>query len=328
MNDAFISTRVRLARNRRGVRFPSKISEREARELVEAVKDALGDGYVVYDAASASETEAGALMERHLVSRELLSSRRGAAITDGETVSVMVCEEDHFRIQSILRGFDPTGAYEAARVLDEKISKRVEYAFSERLGYLTACPTNLGCGMRLSVMAFLPALCKSGRLEEAIASLSSLGITVRGEKGEGTRGVGYAYQISNRTSLGVSEREIVTAVSEAARRLAETEDDERYELLSRNGDESRDKTFRALGALKHCYIMTDDELGALFGEIKFGASCGFLRGMTIPEIDEVYARLQPYNLTLEEGRRLSEGERVRVRAARLPDALRRLKEVR
>lgn len=328
MTDNVISTRVRLARNRHGVRFPAKMSDVDADGIIKAVKSALGNGYEIYYAARTSEADAGALMERHLISPELLRSRRGAAITDGESVSVMACEEDHVRIQAIVQGFDPVGAYDMAKAIDDKIGRNMEYAFSDRLGYLTACPSNLGCGMRLSVMCFLPALNKSGKMEEAVAILSETGITVRGEKGEGSKGAGYAFQISNRRSLGVNEKEIIASVSDAANILERMESEERKRLLATKKDNLKDGVFRALGTLRHAFVMSHEELTSLCGEIKFGIDCGFLRGMTTTEVDELCARLQPYNMMLERRRKMGEEERVRERAARLPSALTNLYEVR
>lgn len=328
MNDNVISTRVRLARNFHGVRFPAKMSDVDADGIIKTVKSALGNGYEIYYAARTSEADAGALMERHLISPELLRSRRGAAITDGESVSVMACEEDHIRIQAIVGGFDPAGAYDMAKAIDDKIRKKAEYAYSDRLGYLTACPSNLGCGMRLSVMSFLPALNKSGKMEEAVAILSETGITVRGEKGEGSRGAGYAFQISNRRSLGVNEKEIIASVSDAAKLLWNMEAEERKRLLSTRRNALKDEVFRALGTLDHAYMISHEELTALCGEVKFGIDCGFLRGMTTTEIDELCARFQPYNLMLEKGRPMNKEERALVRAALISSALTKLNEVR
>lgn len=328
MTGNVISTRVRLARNFHGVRFPVKMSDVDAESIIKTVKSALGNGYEVYYVARTSEANAGALMERHLISPELLRSRRGAAITDGESVSVMACEEDHVRIQAIVPGFDPVAAYDTAKAIDDKIGKVAEYAFSDRLGYLTACPTNLGCGMRLSAMCFLPAINKSGKMEEAVAILSETGITVRGEKGEGSKGAGYAFQISNRRSLGVNEKEIIASVSDAVKVLWNMEADERKRLLANRCNRIKDDVFRALGTLENAYMMPHEELIALCGEIKFGIDCGFLRGMTTTEIDELCARFQPYNLMLEKGRPMDKEERAIVRAALLPGALKNLNEVR
>lgn len=200
MLSSVISTRIRLARNLRGIPFPRKMSAGHADIVAAKVERALKNGYKTYRVKSLGEIEAGAFVERHLISKELLSDcpYGRVVLSDDEAVSVMLNEEDHVREQVILPGYRLDEAYRVADALDDRISEAAEFAFSEKYGYLTACPTNLGTGMRASVMIFLPALTITGELKRNVSTLAKMNVTLRGVYGEGSDALGYVYRTSAR----------------------------------------------------------------------------------------------------------------------------------
>ncbi len=208
-----VSTRVRLARNVDGYVFPSKLDAIKAREIIRKVTAAvsgLDDMHLTY-MSQISPDEAARLVENHLVSPDLVKNRTGGAvlINGEEFVSIMINEEDHLREQCIVGGLDFAGAYSTMSEIDDFLAKSVRFAYDERLGYLTACPTNLGTGLRASAMLFLPALTITNRIQDVINSASSVNLTVRGMYGDGSRAEGYMYQLSNERTLGLTEQDIL-----------------------------------------------------------------------------------------------------------------------
>ena len=227
-----VSTRIRLARNLAGYPFPSKLtSEKQAKEIIRKVSLGLNrvDEFKLYYLDTTDEEEAEMLVENHLISPVLLNNKHvaGALINRENNVSVMINEEDHLREQCIVKGFDLRLAYDTMSEIDSTISKSLKFAYDEQLGYLTACPTNLGTGLRASVMMFLPALTINGKMNKVITSVSRLGLTVRVTYGEGTKAQGYTFQISNEITLGVKEEEILEQVDLVVRKVAEMEGEER-----------------------------------------------------------------------------------------------------
>ena len=212
-DDVVISSRIRLARNVNDIPFPSRLNDERASLIARKVYDSLqaGDSYDLYKMSNISEIDGNVLMEKHLISADLLNNNQfGAAIiNESETVSIMINEEDHIREQSILKGFNLKEAYEKINAVDDCIAARIRFAFDPRLGYLTSCPTNLGTGLRASVMMFLPGLSITKNLDSCVNAVSRLNMTVRGVYGEGSDADGFLYQVSNQKTLGVSESEII-----------------------------------------------------------------------------------------------------------------------
>ncbi len=296
MRDSIISTRIRLARNIRSYPFPSRLTAQMASEITKKITDALSSDFDNFKVRGMSEVETGALVERHLISKELMGSEFGSVSVDGdETVSVMLNEEDHARIQVILPGFCLHDAYTKCEEIDDMLEEKVRYAFSSKVGYLTACPTNLGTGMRASVMVFLPALKLLKKLKSKIAELGNE-ITVRGVYGEGSDGHGFIYQISNRVSLGLSEREILDLVGEAVEKLCVEEERARETLLVKNKDKLTDEICRALGTAVSAHLMSIDELSRCCSMLKLGVYYGILPLMPVRAIDELMDEMQHYTL--------------------------------
>ncbi len=211
MSEAVVSTRIRLARNLRDYPFPIRLPADKAREIADKVEEALKDCDIRFhriDLDKVSDAIRVAMIERHLVSPDFISAKEGRAVflSDDNTVSIMVNEEDHIRLQVIKDGFEPDEAYALADKVDNILSKKLNFAFHEQLGYLTQCPTNLGTGMRASVMLHLPALEISGAVYRIGANLSKLGLTMRGLYGESTKPDGAFFQLSNQVTLGISEK--------------------------------------------------------------------------------------------------------------------------
>ncbi len=296
MRDSIISTRIRLARNIRSYPFPSRLTQRSANEITKKITSALTSDFDNFKVKGMSEVETGALVERHLISKELMGSEFGSVSVDGdETVSVMINEEDHARIQVILPGFCLHDAFTKIEEIDDMIEEKVRYAFSPTLGYLTSCPTNLGTGMRASVMVFLPALKLLKKLKSKIAELGKE-ITVRGVYGEGSDGHGFIYQISNGVSLGLSERQILDLVGSAVEKLCVEEEKARETLLVKNKDKLTDEICRALGTVRSAHIMSVDELSRCCSMIKLGVYYGILPLMPVSAIDALVDEMQRYTL--------------------------------
>ncbi len=246
-----MSSRVRIARNFKGFKFPSRNTSKDADKITQGVAGVLTKlgKYKIYAFNSLSQADADYMFEKHLISKEAKNNRESGAaiIRDDEKVSVMVNEEDHMRAQCILPGFKLDEAYRTINDIDDAISNEMDYAFSSEFGFLTSCVTNLGTGLRASVMLFLPALSLSGGIDSIINALRSKGLTIRGEVGEGSKPLGYIYQVSNAISMGITEKETLSAVISAVTRIIELEKNERVKL---SGDmETRDLCTRAFGIL-------------------------------------------------------------------------------
>lgn len=322
MQDVVISTRVRFARNLEGYPFTSRLSDKGADELIEEVRKALPE-YGCETFFDKDSAKCRAYMEMHYVSPEFAGSGKHRALLVGESdhVHVMVCEEDHLRIQSIVAGFDPMSAFEYAGRADDALGKSLKIAFSEKYGYLTHCPTNLGSAMRVSAMLCLPALSANGALERYISAADKLGVTVRGVYGEGSRASGKLYQISNKASLGMGESEIIKIMTEVVTKLADAERKARQTLFEYNKDRLTDKIARCAGLLKNAHMLTSTEVSESFDELKLGASLGVLEGISDVKLTELLIAVQPATLSrVGEG---LEGEAARdlARASLVRDML-------
>ena len=300
-----ISIRIRLARNFAAYPFPKKMDDGQAEDIIYLVEQGLNrmDRFERYDIQKLGKEQATLLQEQYLISPALTRSKRGAAFVSWDgTVSVMVNEEDHLREQYIYKGYDFFKAYERISALDDMLGSMYNFAFDERLGYLTACPSNLGTGMRASVMMFLPGLVWNGGLKQQILpALKAEGLTVRGAFGEGTTAEGYVYQISNERTLGVSEKEILQKMREVTAQLCEQEKRARVEMLQREGIETKDRCLRAYGALTHCAILGMKEFLTKMADIKLGVLLGFLETDSLKEIQDFIDGLRPMAFRVNNG---------------------------
>ena len=313
------STRIRLARNLAAYPFPDKLNERLAKEIVYLVGNELEklDDFQKNDMATLSAEEATLLQEQHLISPALIKKKGiGAAfISTDKSMSLMVNEEDHLREQYIYKGFDLYKAYEQISGVDDALGSALGFAYDTRLGYLTACPSNLGTGMRASVMMFLPGLAWSKELEEFLPTLKSGGLTVRGVFGEGTAAQGYSYQVSNERTLGVSEGEILDKMIRMTMTLCDLELRARERMLKENEISLRDMCLRAYGTLTNCAVLSLKELTSGIVKVKLGVALGFFKARDMQAFNDFVANMRPASFRLENGlQRKSEEERNLIRA--------------
>jgi protein arginine kinase len=322
--DIVISTRLRLARNLATFPFTSRATPSQKQEIESLLKERLtnlpGGPELEYLSLSSLETlDKQLLLERQLISRELVSAEgaRGVAISKDESVSVMINEEDHLRIQVMRSGLDLDQAWAITNQVDDRIEQRVAYAFHEEFGYLTACPTNVGTGMRASVMLHLPALEFTRQGDQVFRALQKINLEVRGLYGEGSRASGHFYQISNQVTLGKSEETIlreIQAVIPAVIRY-EKEAREAWKQDQSVGLEGRVK--RALETLHGATMMTSEETMELLSLVRLGFALGQLRGLSVPLLNELFIQTQPAHLQKLAGETLDSERRNMSRAEHL-----------
>ncbi len=320
-----VSTRVRLARNFADYPFPNRLNEDQARTIVRLVAADLCsvEAFDLYYMNSVDAEKAEFLKERYLISQDLIDHKRiGAAlVSDDESISVMINEEDHIREQYFMKGYDLKRVYERISGIDDIIADAIPFAYDETFGYLTACPTNLGTGLRASVMLFLPALARRGCMGRIAAEFKRLGLTVRGGYGEGSGAEGDMYQISNEVTLGVSEEEILAAVKEAVDRLVATELKERERMWETGGLPLTDRILRAYGVLTNCMTIGAREFLSLMTEVKLGVAFGVFDGR-MEELDDLIVALRPANIDRLNGAPLTDAGRDIYRAEYAGKALR------
>ena len=317
MDGIAVSSRVRLARNLSGLVFPTVFGEKqkEIAGRVEAVLKSVGE-FRRLDVKNLSGTELLAMKERYLISADLIENRETGSVilSDDETVSIMINEEDHVREQCFLRGLNLRDAYAVLDRIDDVLSGEIEFAFDPKRGYLTSCPTNLGTGMRASVMLFLPALTLSRSIASIMTAVSKERIEVRGVYGEGSDTEGCLYQVSNQVSLGLSESEILRQVENVVLRIAEAEKAGRASLFEQAPLELRDRVMRAYGTLLYAVKIDSAEFMKLFSDVKLGAALGILPLSNPGALDEIAVKVRPANLILQAGKELSAEERDVARA--------------
>ncbi len=315
-----MSSRIRLARNINGYAFPARLqSNKQAKEIIRSVSSAVNklDEFRLYYMDALSEEDAQNLVENHLISPALLRrpTYSAALINEEGNISIMINEEDHLREQCIFKGLNLQGAYDTMSEKDTLIGQAIPFAYDETLGYLTACPTNLGTGLRASVMMFLPAIALSGMMPKIIQSATRLGLTVRGAYGEGSSATGYTYQISNEVTLGVTEDEIISQVTQVVNKIVDIESGERERLKRGSGSvEIKDKCLRAYGILSNCALMSSGEFVDLCADLKLAACLGYVKVTDISAIDELIVKMKPSNVNLSAGRNLTSQERDAYRA--------------
>ncbi len=297
------STRIRLARNLAAYPFPVKLNEELAEEIIYLVQTALSklDTFHKHDIATISGEEAKLLQEQHLISPALIKNKKisAAFISPDKTMSIMVNEEDHLREQYIYKGFDLYKAYERISGVDDALASALSFAYDEKLGYLSACPSNLGTGMRASVMMFLPGLVWSKELETLIPRLKASGLTVRGVFGEGTAAEGYSYQVSNERTLGLSERQILEKVSRTTMTLCDLELRARERMLKKQKLQLKDTCLRAYGTLTNCVVLPIKELTEDMVKVKLGIALGFFKARDVESFNNFMADMRPASFRLE-----------------------------
>jgi protein arginine kinase len=328
-SDIVVSSRIRLARNVADFPFMRKCTgldraaiERTLRERLERIQEWNAVSFI--DVNALDEVDRQFLVERQLISRELADAdgSRGVLVDSNEQFSVMINEEDHLRIQVMSSGLDLQAAWERINRIDDLIEKQVTYAFHEKLGYLTACPTNVGTGMRVSVMLHMPALVLTRHLERVFRSLHRISLAVRGLYGEGSQAMGDFYQISNQITLGKSEEELIAQVAEVAQTLIEYERKARDYLVENGLKELHDRVSRAFGVLCTAQTISSEETMALLSSVRMGINLGLIRDVEIPTVNKLFIHTQPAHLQKIRGTILSTAERNAERAMYLQTHLR------
>jgi protein arginine kinase len=295
LSDVVISSRVRLARNLAGHRFLAACPATEKAEILRKLKDVLmgidlGDEVFYIGVDKVPALEKRFLVERHLISQNHAFGKgpRGAVIARREFFTAMINEEDHLRLQVLKAGCQLPACLEQINRIDDMIEQKVEYAFSPKYGYLTACPTNIGTGIRVSVMLHLPALKMTGQIEKFLNATKSLGLAVRGLFGEGTEAAGDFYQLSNQITLGVREKDIVTQFEKTViPEIVEYEHAARSQLLSHDASLLDDKISRALALLKNANLISSQEALFLLSHIRLGLNMHKHQGASTPAIDRL-----------------------------------------
>ena len=321
-SDIVISSRVRLARNLSRFPFLTRVNDTERAAIHHAIRDALArlglaeNGHCYVDLAETTELTSRFLLERHLISRELAngSGGRGVLFNRSEMLAVMVNEEDHLRIQAIRAGFEIDRAYAEISAIDDELDEQLEFAFSEDFGYLTACPTNVGTGMRASVMLHLPALVFTKQVDKVFASVTKINLAVRGFYGEGTQASGDFYQISNQITLGISEQEVLDLLGRVVPRIVIYEREVRDHLLNKDRLSLEDRVWRALGVLKAARSISSEETMDLLSSVRLGVNLGLLSNVDIATVNELFILTQPAHLQRLEKRDLDPDERDATRA--------------
>ena len=320
-----LMTRIRLARNLAGRSFPGWADADQRSEILATCREAVGalnpmKRSVNVGVSDLNELQKLILVERHLISRELSGSKSGSGlvINRDQTVSVMVNEEDHLRIQVLRAGFQLKKAWAAITELDSKLEAKLDDAYSPTLGYLTACPTNLGTGMRASAMMHLPALVIAGQMEKVVRAVNQLGMVVRGLFGEGSDASGSIFQISNQTTLGESEEDIIKRLQSVLQSIVEHELNARAKLLESDGSKLHDKIGRAYGILQNSHLLSSSEAMNLLSLLRLGIDLGIFPEAARTAIDRLFIEAQPGHIQHATGKpELETAERDALRASRL-----------
>ena len=316
-----ISTRVRLARNLEEYPFPCRCGSDLRAQIENKVTDAVVNSNSVIssrfsrvDVDNISTEEKVSLVERHLVSPEFISDKREKTLLllDDESVSIMVNEEDHVRLQVLCEGFDLDRAYELASRIDSLLDEHLKFAFSDTLGYLTQCPTNLGTGMRASVMLHLPALHAAKAMKKMAENLSKLGLTIRGAYGEGSEPSADLYQLSNQITLGISEKTAIENLRNITKQIIAQEMKSREAMIKNIA--VQDKIYRSEGILRSARQIDGSEALQLLSNVRFGVTEGLIDSIPLDTINSLIVEIQPATLMRKTGQKLTPVERDKVRA--------------
>jgi len=321
-----VSSRVRLARNVEGYPFPSRLTDEKAAELIDKIKAVFADkeDWKWVDFATLKEAEKAALAEKHVISREFAEGKgpRGLLQNEKRSVYVMVMEEDHLRLSALLPGLNLTAAMEAVTEAEGLLDQALQLAFSEKWGYITHCPTNLGTGLRASVMLHLPAYAKAGGMRDLALQLSKLGMTVRGMNGEGSPSSAHLYQISNEVTLGVSEEETVTKLNQVVGRIAAKEWELREQMSDGEKEDTEDRALRDIGMLLYAKKLNGGEMVSVYSHLRLAAAMGMIPvGLSL--LDEMFFTTMPNTLIAEKDEARVALVRDRMRAEKVRSILSR-----
>jgi protein arginine kinase len=320
-SEIILSCRVRLARNIDHVPFPHRAKPAVMKKVLAGLKDALAECPSMKDALAIdldtiTSSDRMLLLERHLISIDMAQNHKNRALVvkKGEGMSAMINEEDHLRLQSISSGFSAEEAFARLDRLDSELDDRLDFAFSDTLGYLTACPTNVGTGLRVSAMVHLPGLVHNKDISQVIKGLNNVRLAVRGMYGEGSNAMGNMFQISNSITLGISEEETVSSLESYLRKVLEFEKKAREALLRKARSLLEDKICRAHGILTTARLVTSREAMELMSAVRLGIGLGIITDVSISQLNELLVMIKPLHLQQLHGRPMEPDERDRVRA--------------
>ncbi len=321
--DVVLSTRIRFARNIKDYPFPFKLDSEKKKELNFKIRDVVlsnNENMSFIDMEDVPAYQTVSLAERHLISPEFAGPAKSRALllSDNEDVSVMLEEEDHLRIQAMAAGLELEKAYEKAEEIEKTVGEHLNYAFDERIGFLTQCPTNLGTGMRASVMLHLPALTKQGLISRLSSTVSKLGLVIRGAYGEGSQPGGDIYQISNQITLGISEKEAIYNLDSIVKQIISQERNARKELLS--NEDYLDSIYRAYGILKYARKLTSSEFMKLVSLVRLAAAEKII-DIDIEKINAMIPDMQPATVNVRNSAQFDAEERDKQRAKEVREIL-------
>jgi protein arginine kinase len=328
-SDIVMSSRIRLARNLEKIPFSHWADRRQLEEVLAGAQSAVlaldfFKNGLFLKLRELNNLDRQFLIERHLVSREFISgsNEKAVAISDKEIISLMVNEEDHLRFQVIFSGFNLMDAWRLMDRIESQMGQKLNFAFHSNWGYLTACPTNTGTGLRASVMLHLPALVITKQINRVLHAIAKLSLTVRGFYGEGTEARGNFFQISNQVSLGHSEEEIIDNIERIIKQVIEQEQNARESLANQSREMLQDRIFRAYGTLKSAHIITSNETIDLLSSLRLGLDLGIIKEISRQTINELFILTQPAHLQKLEGRSLTPNQRDIKRAEIIRSKLR------
>jgi protein arginine kinase len=316
--DIIISSRIRLARNLQDFAFPVALTKVKSREVIEKIWGSVAESNTLFQKdfklirlEEISPLERQVLVEKHLISPNLINNFEKSAIllNQEESISIMINEEDHIRIQCLLPGFQLDQAWDAADKIDDLLEEKVEYAFDEQLGYLTSCPTNVGTGIRASVMLHLPALTLVRYINRILQAATQIGLAVRGIYGEGTESIGNIFQISNQLTLGRNEKEIILNLKDVTKQIIQSERDARNALLLNNRLKLEDRIWRSFGILTNARILSSQECMKLLSHVRLGIDLGILKEVQNDTMNQIMVMIQPAYLQKIDGKDLNSNER-------------------
>jgi protein arginine kinase len=320
-HDIVISSRVRLARNLSDYNFTQRLLPKDAHAMIQKITKAIeasnflkNNRMVHFEALDGITKQL--LLERHLISRELAESPhvRALSFSADEIISIMINEEDHLRIQLLQSGFNLLETWRLADSVDRQLEKTLTYAFDQKYGFLTACPTNLGTGMRASCMLHLPALVMTKQINKVLQAVAKLNLAVRGLYGEGTQASGNFFQFSNQITLGKEEEKIVDDLERVVKQIIEHEREARIALNHKRKTKLLDQIWRALGALKAARVISSQETMALMSMLRLGLDIGIIANIDRHKVNELFIVTQPAHLQLKNGHVISPQERDIMRA--------------
>ncbi|MFI2858836.1 protein arginine kinase [Paenibacillus sp. JSM ZJ436] len=323
-SDIVISTRVRVARNLRQLPFPLLATNQQSGEVLSILTGVIQEGlceegtpgFHIIHLDELDDLDKKVLVEKHLISPNLANESRNGAVVlnDDESISIMINEEDHLRIQCLYPGFQVMEAWEKATELDDAFEEKLDYAFDDKRGYMTSCPTNVGTGLRASVMMHLPALVMTQQINRILSAVSQVGLTVRGMYGEGSEALGNLFQISNQITLGQTEHEIIDNLHSVVLQIIEHEKNARAKLLNDSRLRITDRVMRSYGILSYAAVMESKEAAQRLSDVRLGVDLGLLDGPSSSVMNELNVMTQPGFLQKKFGESIHPGDRDSCRA--------------